>query len=37
MLVIKTSAGVALDVNLRNLLHVSKEACKQGIHPDFEI
>ena len=35
MLVIKRSAGVALEMNLRNPSHVGQEARKQGIHPGF--
>ena len=33
---IKRSAGVALKVNLRNLLHTGDQARKQEIHPGFE-
>ena len=36
MLVAKRSAGVAPEVNMRNPWHEGDEACKQGIHPDFE-
>ena len=36
MLAIRRSAGVASEVNLRNLLHAGKKACRQGIHPGFE-
>ena len=36
MLAIKSSAGVAPEVNLRDLLHVSDEAHKQGMDPNFE-
>ena len=36
MLAVKRSAGVALEVNPRNAFHTSEEACKPGIHPDFE-
>ena len=36
MLAIKRSAGVAPEVNLRNLLRTGEEACKRGIHYDFE-
>ena len=36
MLATKRSAGVTLEVNLRNPLHADKKTCKQGIHPDFE-
>ena len=36
MLAVKRSAGVALDVNLRNAFHTSEEACKPRIHPGFE-
>ena len=32
----KMSAGVAPEVNLRNMLHIGDKACKQGIHPGFE-
>ena len=30
------AAGVAPEVNLRNLLHAGNKARKQGIHPGFE-
>ena len=33
---VKRSAGVALEVNLRNPLHAGDEAHKWGIHPGFE-
>ena len=36
MLAIKSSAGVALDVNTRNSLHTCDKALKWLIHPDFE-
>ena len=36
MLAIKRSAGVVLEVNLRNPLHAGKEARKQGIHPGYK-
>ena len=36
MLVIKSSAGVAPEVILRNPFHEGDEAGKQGIHYDFE-
>ena len=36
MLVVSRSAGVAREVNLMNPLKTGEEACKQGIHPDFE-
>ena len=36
MLAAKRSAGVALEVNLRNPLHPGEKACKQGIHPGFK-
>ena len=36
MLVIKRSAGVALEVNLRNALHTGKETSKWRIHPGCE-
>ena len=36
MLALKTSAGVAPEVNLRNLVHAGDKACKPRIHPDFE-
>ena len=36
MLATKRSAGVAPDVNLRNLLHAGNETCKHGIHYGFE-
>ena len=32
----KRSAGVVLEVNLRNPLHISDKTCKCGIHPGFE-
>ena len=31
MLAIKRSAGVALEVNLRNPLHIGEKACNQGL------
>ena len=37
MLAINRPAGVALEVNLRNTLHVDDKACKQVIHPSFEV
>ena len=36
MLSIKSSAGVILDVNLRNPLHTCKEAHMHGFHSGFE-
>ena len=36
VLVIKMSAGVTPEVDLRNPMHTDKEACKQGIHSGFE-
>ena len=36
MLATKRSAGVAPEVNLRNLSHAGKEARKWGRHPGFE-
>ena len=36
MQTVKGSAGVAAEVNLRNLLHTGHETCMQGIHPGFE-
>ena len=36
MLAAKRSAGVAPEVNLRNLLCAGEEARKRGIHPGFE-
>ena len=36
MLAVKRSAGIALEVNLRNPLHAAEEAHKQGIQPGFE-
>ena len=36
MLAVKRSAGVALEVNLRNAFHTSEEACKPGIHSGFK-
>ena len=36
MLAAKRSAGVAPNVNLKNILHPTKEARKQGIHSSFE-
>ena len=36
MLDIKRSAGVTLEVNLKNPLHTGKETCKQELHPGFE-
>ena len=36
MLIIKRSAGVAKEVNLRNPLHIGDKVHKSGIHPDFE-
>ena len=33
----EVGAGVAPAVNLRNQLHAGEKACKQGIHPGFEI
>ena len=36
MLVTKWSAGVAPEVNIRNLLRAGDEAYKRGIHPGFE-
>ena len=36
MLVAKRSAGVALEVNLRNMFCARNEARKQGIRPFFE-
>ena len=37
MLTVKTSTGVAPEVNLRNPLHAGNEAHKQGIFPGFQI
>ena len=34
MLIIKTSAGVAPELSLRNLLHTGYKADMQGIYPD---
>ena len=36
MLAIKRSAGVTPELNVRNPLHVGKEASKGGFHPGFE-
>ena len=36
MLAVMGSAGVELEVNLRNPLHVDDRARKQGIHAAFE-
>ena len=36
MLAVKRSAGVAPEMNLRNLLYAGEEAYKRGIHPSFE-
>ena len=36
MLAAKRSAGVALEVNLRNPLHAGDKPCKQGIRRGFE-
>ena len=36
ILVIKWSAGVAPEVNLRNPLHADNEAHKQELHPGFD-
>ena len=36
MLTVMGSAGVELEVNLRNPLHVDDRARKQGIHAGFE-
>ena len=36
MLAVKRSAGVTLEVNLRNPLHTGNETCKQEILPDLE-
>ena len=36
MLAAKSSAGVTLEVNLRNPLYAGNEAYKRGIHPGFE-
>ena len=36
MITIKRSAGIALEVILRNLLHAGDKAYKKGIHPDIE-
>ena len=37
MLAAKRLVGVAPEVNLRNPLHIVDEACKQEVHPGFEI
>ena len=36
VLAIKSLAGVAIEVNLRNSLHAGKKARKQGNNPGFE-
>ena len=36
ILATKRSVGVALEVNLRNPLHIHDKACKWGMHPGFE-
>ena len=36
MLAVNKSAGIALEVNLRNSLHVAEEAHTQEIQPGFE-
>ena len=35
MLTARRSAGIIPEVNLRNLLHIGDQACKQEIHPGF--
>ena len=37
MLAIKRSAGVTVEMNLRNPLCTDEKVCRQGIHPAFEI
>ena len=36
MLAVNSSAGVALEVNLRNPLHAGEKVCKREIHPGVE-
>ena len=36
MLAVKSSAGVAPKVILKNAFHAGNEVCKQEIHPGFE-
>ena len=35
-LAVKSSAGLAPEVNLRNSLHTGDKTCEPGIHPGFE-